>query len=260
MNSGDVELELLNQYLDQLNQASTAEEISRGLALYEKQIAVCRESGINFNAVWHESAVHWFRALCELRSQGRFFERTSRDAARQSTDLGSTLVLAGLANTQEKRRIRKAISHLDKAIALTDDLDSRFLRAECYMLLKEKADALKDAEYIIDNYRNDPEIYLRARKLKDEIDTQKDKGCFVATAVYASPHHPKVAILRRYRDTELMRRPLGRLFVRVYYAVSPRLSDWLVGHPKAKSLVRTHFLDPIVERVDQKMNRSDDVG
>ena len=48
-------------------------------------------------------------------------------------------------------------------------------------------------------------------------------GCYVATAVYGSYDCPQVWVLRRYRDYVLMENPLGRAFVRLYYAVSPTL-------------------------------------
>ena len=71
-------------------------------------------------------------------------------------------------------------------------------------------------------------------KTKSEtfVKTSKDKGCYVATAVYGSYDCPEVWTLRRYRDSYLMKKSLGRLFVKVYYAVSPKFiavfgnTDW----------------------------------
>lgn len=51
-------------------------------------------------------------------------------------------------------------------------------------------------------------------------------GCYVATAVYGSYDCPEVWTLRRFRDTILDATWYGRLFIRIYYAVSP----WLVKH------------------------------
>lgn len=48
-------------------------------------------------------------------------------------------------------------------------------------------------------------------------------GCYIATAVYGSYDCPEVWTLRRFRDQYLQTRILGRLFVRVYYAISPRI-------------------------------------
>jgi len=51
-------------------------------------------------------------------------------------------------------------------------------------------------------------------------------GCYVATCVYGSYDCPEVWTLRRYRDDTLGTSWYGRLFVRVYYAVSPALVKW----------------------------------
>ena len=46
-------------------------------------------------------------------------------------------------------------------------------------------------------------------------------GCYVATAVYGSYDCPEVWTLRRFRDGVLAKTWYGRLFIRLYYAVSP---------------------------------------
>ncbi|MBR0280343.1 MAG: S8 family serine peptidase, partial [Oscillibacter sp.] len=46
-------------------------------------------------------------------------------------------------------------------------------------------------------------------------------GCYVATAVYGSYDCPEVWTLRRFRDNVLAETWYGRLFIRLYYAVSP---------------------------------------
>ena len=51
-------------------------------------------------------------------------------------------------------------------------------------------------------------------------------GCYIATAVYGSYDCPEVCVLRRYRDNRLQKNTLGRLFVKVYYAISPTLVKW----------------------------------
>ncbi|MBQ7682499.1 MAG: InlB B-repeat-containing protein, partial [Oscillibacter sp.] len=46
-------------------------------------------------------------------------------------------------------------------------------------------------------------------------------GCYVATAVYGSYDCPEVWTLRRFRDQVLAKTWYGRLFIHLYYAVSP---------------------------------------
>lgn len=54
-------------------------------------------------------------------------------------------------------------------------------------------------------------------------------GCYIATAVYGSYDCPEVWTLRRFRDAKLLQSRCGRVFVRLYYAVSPSLVNRLGG-------------------------------
>lgn len=52
-------------------------------------------------------------------------------------------------------------------------------------------------------------------------------GCYIASCVYGSYDCPQVWTLRRFRDFQLGRSLLGRLFIRAYYAISPTVvSIW----------------------------------
>lgn len=48
-------------------------------------------------------------------------------------------------------------------------------------------------------------------------------GCYIATAVYGSYDCPEVWTLRRYRDYILQPTWYGKLFIKMYYAISPSL-------------------------------------
>lgn len=64
---------------------------------------------------------------------------------------------------------------------------------------------------------------LASQAIQNEM---KSGGCYIATAVYGSYDCPEVWVLRRYRDYSLKNSVLGRLFIRIYYAVSPTLVKW----------------------------------
>lgn len=53
-------------------------------------------------------------------------------------------------------------------------------------------------------------------------DDNKD-ACYIATCVYGSYDCPEVLVLRWYRDNVLKRSKHGRLFIRLYYAISPHV-------------------------------------
>ena len=51
----------------------------------------------------------------------------------------------------------------------------------------------------------------------------QNEGCYVATCVYGSYDCPEVWTLRRYRDQTLGSTRRGRAFIKLYYAISPKL-------------------------------------
>lgn len=55
--------------------------------------------------------------------------------------------------------------------------------------------------------------------------THNTGGCYIATCVYGSYDCPEVWTLRRFRDQFLTRFYFGRLFIRFYYAVSPKIVE-----------------------------------
>jgi hypothetical protein len=74
-------------------------------------------------------------------------------------------------------------------------------------------------------------------------------GCFIATAAYGSYLHPKVALLRAFRDDYLLTNAPGRLFVALYYRVSPPLADLIARHSTLKGATRL-LLAPLVLAVE----------
>ncbi len=55
-------------------------------------------------------------------------------------------------------------------------------------------------------------------------------GCFIATAAYGSYLHPKVQILRNFRDKSLLTNRPGRACVRFYYQLSPPVAHLIVKY------------------------------
>lgn len=74
-----------------------------------------------------------------------------------------------------------------------------------------------------------------------EKPTPKSSGCYIATCVYGSYDCPEVWVLRRFRDNVLAENIIGRLFIKFYYAVSPRL----VNKFGQNNLVRNIWQKPL---------------
>lgn len=70
-------------------------------------------------------------------------------------------------------------------------------------------------------------------------------GCFIATAAYGSYLHPKVMVLRTFRDECLLTNAPGRALVDLYYRCSPPLADTIRQNAAARVLVRI-LLAPVI--------------
>jgi uncharacterized repeat protein (TIGR02543 family) len=67
-------------------------------------------------------------------------------------------------------------------------------------------------------------------------------GCFIASAVYSSPLHPHVKILREFKNKYLLTNNIGRKLVNVYYKYSPPVADPISKNKALKIVVRIHLL------------------
>lgn len=85
--------------------------------------------------------------------------------------------------------------------------------------------------------------------LKNKGNTKN--GCYVATCVYGSYDCPEVWTLRRYRDFYLHERWWGKLFIKVYYAVSPTIVK-IFGKSKWFNKINKAILDKKVNKLYKK--------
>ncbi len=70
-------------------------------------------------------------------------------------------------------------------------------------------------------------------------------GCFIATAAYGSHLAPQVQRLREFRDRYLLPNPAGKVFVAVYYKLSPPLAAVIAVSKSLRAIVRVTLV-PVV--------------
>ncbi len=71
-------------------------------------------------------------------------------------------------------------------------------------------------------------------------------GCFIATAVYENEYSPEVLYLREFRDDVLSMNILGRMFINIYYKVSPFLAQQISKSHIIKVTIRRVILCPLI--------------
>lgn len=91
-----------------------------------------------------------------------------------------------------------------------------------------------------------------SNSIKDQEISNKSKGhCYVATSVYGSYDCPEVWTLRRFRDNILALSWQGRLFIQMYYMISPYLVE-LFGRTKWFRYICKRYLDKFVRYLHNK--------
>lgn len=135
------------------------------------------------------------------------------------------------------------------------DPDETYIRGRIEKALSEPpkrvAHAQEAAEKTapVETHTPQPEEQTNAwDNMAQEQRTKKKQGCYIATCVYGSYDCPQVWVLRRYRDSVMKNSVFGRLFIRLYYAVSPTLVRCFGELTAFRNLGR-RLLDPIVAKL-----------
>ena len=92
----------------------------------------------------------------------------------------------------------------------------------------QKALALADDSEIIKKYRDKEyeKLWKKVINSDSSHNSSNKKGCYIATCIYGSYDCPEVWTLRRFRDHKLDKTWYGKIFIKIYYAVSPNLVKW----------------------------------
>lgn len=81
-------------------------------------------------------------------------------------------------------------------------------------------------------------------------------NCYVATMIYGNKNHLNVVLLRDYRDQILAKTTYGKIFIKLYYAISPLLVRKTKRNGFAYQLLK-FFVERIVKKLKQLNNKND---
>jgi hypothetical protein len=93
-------------------------------------------------------------------------------------------------------------------------------------------------------------IEHRCFEREGRIKSASDRRCFVASALYG-PFASETDYLRDWRDQSLSKTVKGRLFIRIYYTLSPYFVRFLVGKPRTTAFVR-YLLSRFITIIKQR--------
>ncbi|RGH49656.1 hypothetical protein DW894_04500 [Ruminococcus sp. AM41-10BH] len=128
----------------------------------------------------------------------------------------------------------------------------------CHFLGIKFGDNFSGEDYICRNYNSSvfDNLVDGIKKEMDEKEKTQEKskeGCYIATAVYGDYDAPEVMVLRKFRDDILKKSLAGRLFIKIYYALSPKMAEKLKNHMFINKKVKM-ILDQIVLNLKEKFD------
>ncbi|MCZ7670432.1 MAG: hypothetical protein M5U34_26365 [Chloroflexi bacterium] len=81
-------------------------------------------------------------------------------------------IYGGMFSPSLKGELKAALNLYDKSLQLNEHSKTRTMKVFCYRQLKDINSALRELNFIIKHYADDEEVYLAARKEKDELETR----------------------------------------------------------------------------------------
>lgn len=138
------------------------------------------------------------------------------------------IVYAGNNNTTQNvtNELKKMFSDFmeNYALYIKDKEDQMQYLAVLYGLRERKEGSLAGAPV----FRDEKYTLDILSKTIDTVESyyeknNKKEGCYIATYVYGSYEAEEVIILRDFRDSVLKKFQIGKLFIKTYYYISPKL-------------------------------------
>ena len=222
----------------------------------------CKQCG-TVNQIFDEWIINEVKVEVKgLQSAEECLTRADQYLEDRNFDAASAEVKKALALSPENHRAWWLRYCIEMAVAAYYNYEDQYGNSGTYTKVGIIADNLNKYAYRAIQYApadvaaqyeraiaSDEQFVLQNQNAKPEKPKASRQGCYIATAVYGSYQAPEVMVLRRYRDGVLRSSALGRAFIRVYYALSPKLAERLRGCPRLNAAVR-RALDRFINRLE----------
>ena len=152
------------------------------------------------------------------------------------------MCVAEINNLQERATSGQDVSRRVALVLLKTAVDEAWI-------LSRKIGVLDLKEDFRTRYNKNHESLRGLKNTIDNINKPSGGGCYIATMVYGDYDHPQVMVLREYRDRVLSKTFFGRLFIKIYYKLSPLLVQLLRNNNTANQKIKI-----ILERIIKNIN------
>lgn len=99
------------------------------------------------------------------------------------------------------------------------------------------------------NTERDKDGNIKCKLKSSGLDNIDNKGCYIATVCYGDIDAIEVQIFRDYRDKVLTNTFGGRLFISIYYSISPSIAKVMKKAPFFNKLIQKCLLNPMLDRI-----------
>lgn len=144
----------------------------------------------------------------------------------------------------------RSIDEYNKALELKFEDVSRLnyhiaITYECWQKLEE---SIEYHQKVVDDLGVDNDLGMSSAKKIEDLKEKKEKsGCFIATAITGSELSNEVILLKDFRDTFLKNYNLGRLFIKLYYYISPPIARFININNNLQIILRNILIKPIIK-------------
>ena len=88
-------------------------------------------------------------------------------------------------------------------------------------------------------------IKKETEEIKRKNIEKNKSGCFIATATMSDYDNPIVIDLRRFRDEKLQNYYFGRVFIELYYFISPPIANIIARVPMLRKISYFFLIKPL---------------
>ena len=152
----------------------------------------------------------------------------------------------------KRRRYEKALEHYDSALRYNPK-HVKALNNKGTVLgqLERWDDAESCFKKVLEFEPNNEDAKENLKLLADYRAGKHKSRCFIATAAYGSPFHQEINVLRNWRDQSLAISYSGKLFIDIYYRLSPTIAKIIIRSEVLKSIIRS-ALRPVIAYLAKK--------